>query len=162
MIYCRKRKCNWDEPITHSSIELQLKNPLPLDWEQCLDLQSGRMYYLNGRTLKKSWDWPRDQKLDLELNISPSSIFADQTTKIISASTRSSEEARKIRTTNISHTTNMVAVACIKCHLLVMLCKSSPSCPNCKYAHSLSSPGAVAAVEAPADGDRGVTTRVEV
>ncbi|KAK1319824.1 hypothetical protein QJS10_CPB04g01843 [Acorus calamus] len=36
---CRKRKCNWDEPTIYNNIELQLKDPLPLDWEQCLDLQ---------------------------------------------------------------------------------------------------------------------------
>ncbi|KAK1313668.1 hypothetical protein QJS10_CPA06g01402 [Acorus calamus] len=117
----------------------------PKNQQQQQPWRSGRMYYLNRRTLKKSWDWPRDQKLDLELNISPSSIFTDRTTRIISASTRSlEEEARKIRTTNISHTTNMVAVVCLKCHLLVMLCRSSPSCPNCKYVHSLSSPAVVA------------------
>ncbi|TKY74368.1 hypothetical protein E2542_SST03129 [Spatholobus suberectus] len=26
----------------------------------------------------------------------------------------------------------MVATVCMRCHMLVMLCKSSPSCPNCK------------------------------
>jgi len=29
----------------------------------------------------------------------------------------------------------MVATACMKCHMLVMLCKSSPTCPNCKFVH---------------------------
>lgn len=29
----------------------------------------------------------------------------------------------------------MVATACKRCHMLVMLCKSSPTCPNCKYEH---------------------------
>lgn len=29
----------------------------------------------------------------------------------------------------------MVATACKRCHMLVMLCKSSPTCPNCKYVH---------------------------
>ncbi|EOA21573.1 hypothetical protein CARUB_v10001984mg [Capsella rubella] len=30
----------------------------------------------------------------------------------------------------------MVARVCIKCHTLVMLCKASPACPNCKFMHS--------------------------
>ncbi|XP_010421805.1 PREDICTED: uncharacterized protein LOC104707203 [Camelina sativa] len=30
----------------------------------------------------------------------------------------------------------MVARVCIKCHILVMLCKASPACPNCKFMHS--------------------------
>lgn len=30
----------------------------------------------------------------------------------------------------------MVARVCMKCHMLVMLCKASPACPNCKFMHS--------------------------
>ncbi|GAB2290618.1 hypothetical protein Dimus_024898 [Dionaea muscipula] len=29
----------------------------------------------------------------------------------------------------------MVATVCTRCHMLVMLCKSSPACPNCKFMH---------------------------
>ncbi|XP_010269265.1 PREDICTED: uncharacterized protein LOC104605984 [Nelumbo nucifera] len=29
----------------------------------------------------------------------------------------------------------MVAAVCKRCHMLVMLCKSSPACPNCKFMH---------------------------
>lgn len=32
--------------------------------------------------------------------------------------------------------TEMVARVCMKCHMLVMLCKASPACPNCKFMHS--------------------------
>lgn len=30
----------------------------------------------------------------------------------------------------------MVARVCMKCHMLVMLCKATPACPNCKFMHS--------------------------
>lgn len=30
----------------------------------------------------------------------------------------------------------MVARVCMKCHMLVMFCKASPACPNCKFMHS--------------------------
>ncbi|XP_062098691.1 protein CURLY FLAG LEAF 1-like [Humulus lupulus] len=30
----------------------------------------------------------------------------------------------------------MVATVCMRCHMLVMLCRSSPSCPNCKFIYS--------------------------
>lgn len=30
----------------------------------------------------------------------------------------------------------MVTAVCKKCHMLVMMCKSSPACPNCKFMHS--------------------------
>ena len=29
----------------------------------------------------------------------------------------------------------MIATVCMRCHMLVMLCKSSPTCPNCKFMH---------------------------
>lgn len=29
----------------------------------------------------------------------------------------------------------MVTAVCNKCHMLVMMCKSSPACPNCKFMH---------------------------
>ncbi|XP_038989672.1 uncharacterized protein LOC120113062 [Phoenix dactylifera] len=123
----RKRKHAWDEPMTQTSIELQLNDPLPLDWEQCLDLQSGRMYYLNRKTLKKSWIRPKEQKLDLELNISTLPISEGK------ASSTTPDDQKK----HNSSSGNMVAVVCVNCHLLVMICKSSPSCPNCKYVHAL-------------------------
>ncbi|KAJ0977014.1 hypothetical protein J5N97_012488 [Dioscorea zingiberensis] len=124
----KKRKYSWDEPMRYTSIELNLNDPLPLDWEQCLDLQSGRMYYLNRKTLKKSWSRPKEQKLDLELNMSN---FSGSLTE--RSGSTSSEDPRK----QSSSSGNMVAVACANCHLLVMLCKSSPTCPNCKYMHPL-------------------------
>ncbi|EOA38534.1 hypothetical protein CARUB_v10010336mg [Capsella rubella] len=30
----------------------------------------------------------------------------------------------------------MVTTVCMKCHMLVMLCKSTPVCPNCKFMHT--------------------------
>ncbi|XP_030507034.2 protein CURLY FLAG LEAF 1 [Cannabis sativa] len=132
------------------SVDLQLKDPLPLDWEQCLDLESGKMYYLNRKTLRKSWNWPIPMEqaaaaaLDLELNMSSLSDqdhhhhnrtlngFSDQMfMKRQSSSVGGS--------TNNNNNNNMVALACLNCHLLVILSKSSPSCPNCKYVHSLPS-----------------------
>ncbi|KAK6930613.1 hypothetical protein RJ641_004707 [Dillenia turbinata] len=116
------------DPVIQTSVDLQLKDPLPADWEQCLDLESGRMYYLNRKTLRKSWNWPKDQKLDLELNIS--TIPArNHVSEVQSGATSKANEP--------SNNSNMVALACLNCHLLVILSKASPSCPNCKYVHSL-------------------------
>lgn len=108
-----------------TSVDLQVKDPLPPDWEQCLDLESGKMYYMNRKTLKRTWNWPKDQKLDLELNISPRSEHCR------------GEDSNKQQYSSSSGSTNMVALACLNCHLLVILSKSSPACPNCKYVHSL-------------------------
>ncbi|KAF9669510.1 hypothetical protein SADUNF_Sadunf14G0115100 [Salix dunnii] len=91
---------------------------------------SGRMYYLNRKTLRKSWSWPKNQKLDLELNMSTIPNCPDQWN-----SSRSSPEDSDSKN-HASSNSSMVALACSNCHLLVILSKSSPSCPNCKYLHS--------------------------
>ncbi|WOL02423.1 hypothetical protein Cni_G11142 [Canna indica] len=117
----RKQHITWNDAAVLSqssnSIDLHLINdPLPLDWEQCLDLQSGSMYYLNRKTMEKSWVRPKERSMDLELSMSafPSSHGS-----------------------KANNGGNMVALVCVNCHLLVMLCKTSPSCPNCKYLHPL-------------------------
>ncbi|KAH7524397.1 hypothetical protein FEM48_Zijuj06G0114900 [Ziziphus jujuba var. spinosa] len=35
----------------------------------------------------------------------------------------------------MDHKQEMVARVCMRCHMLVMLCRSSPACPNCKFMH---------------------------
>ncbi|GJN13482.1 hypothetical protein PR202_gb00191 [Eleusine coracana subsp. coracana] len=123
----------WEEPppMSHGSLDLQLyDDPLPLDWEQCLDLQSGKMYYLNRKTLKKSWTRPREQSVNLDLNMS--TIAATD----ISVAAPGEEEQNKPDA--MTSGGNMVA-GCANCHLLVMLSKFSPSCPNCKFVQPLAS-----------------------
>ncbi|KAL1561373.1 hypothetical protein AAHA92_04085 [Salvia divinorum] len=119
-----KRK--WNTDAFPNTVDLQVKHPLPSDWEQCLDLQSGRMFYVNRKTSRKSWMRPEEQKLDLELNISTGHDIGHKENPSSSSSSSSSSN-------------NMVALACSSCHLLVILCRSSPTCPNCKYVHSLAS-----------------------
>ncbi|PAN16473.1 hypothetical protein PAHAL_3G063200 [Panicum hallii] len=128
----------WEEPQQPpASLELQLNDPLPLDWEQCLDLQSGRMYYLNRKTLRKSWVRPREQSVNLDLNISAAAIV-DTGAGVIAAPDEDAERTRRPAAGAVSSGgNNMVAVPCANCHLLVMLCKSSPSCPNCKFVQPL-------------------------
>ncbi|KAL6660635.1 hypothetical protein ACP70R_001670 [Stipagrostis hirtigluma subsp. patula] len=130
----KKRKhFAWEEAVSHASgLELQLGDPLPMDWEQCLDLHSGRMYYLNRKTMKKSWVRPNPKEeqgtLNLELNISTiQSSFDGKANPFVVANDTESMSS------SISSGGHMVAVPCVNCHLLVMLCKSSPACPNCKF-----------------------------
>lgn len=145
----KKRKhytASWEEPQQPpTSLELQLNDPLPLDWEQCLDLQSGRMYYLNRKTLKRSWVRPREQSVNLDLNISTTAAVDSCGANGAAAAAPDEDEPRKPAGA-LSSGGNMVAVPCANCHLLVMLCKSSPSCPNCKFVQPLapSAPQAVA------------------
>ncbi|CAL1404633.1 unnamed protein product [Linum trigynum] len=163
--HSRKRKMTFDDCDRDPDhvVDLQIldrevmKNNrhLPLDWEQCLDLHSGTMYYFNRKTSRKSWNWPKDAyrddendlnngSLDLELNISSSSSNKYYNNNIVSdhhhqipASSPSPSEEGNISTSDDKDNNNMVALACLNCHLLVILSKSSPCCPNCKYVHSL-------------------------
>ncbi|XP_062104949.1 protein CURLY FLAG LEAF 1-like [Humulus lupulus] len=128
------------------SVDLQLKDPLPLDWEQCLDLESGEMYYLNRKTLRKSWNWPIQMEqaaaaaaLDLELNMSSFSEDHHNRMNGFSDPMIMKRQSSSAGVSSFNNNNNMVALACLNCHLLVILSKSSPSCPNCKYIHSLPS-----------------------
>lgn len=134
----KKRKhYTWEEPVSHSHLELHLSDPLPLDWEQCLDLQSGRMYYLNRKTLKRSWNRPKEQGVNLELNMSTTPTPMNVVVLDGNTGAALSQAGAKRGTMVSSGGGNMIAVPCANCHLLVMLCKSSPSCPNCKFVQSL-------------------------
>ncbi|CAL4903666.1 unnamed protein product [Urochloa decumbens] len=151
----KKRKhyaagAGWEEPQQPpANLELQLNDPLPLDWEQCLDLQSGRMYYLNRKTLKKSWVRPREQSVNLDLNISTTAIV-DASAGSFATPDEDAEPTKRPAGAVSSGGNNMVAVPCANCHLLVMLCKSSPSCPNCKFVQPLAPATPRAAVPQPA------------
>ncbi|CAH8356277.1 unnamed protein product [Eruca vesicaria subsp. sativa] len=89
--------------------------------------------------------------LDLELNLSPSYSPSQTTTETVSSSkgkdwTRPSKKATIGRGLNRSLSwlafeggdddhkeQEMVTKVCMKCHMLVMLCTSTPVCPNCKF-----------------------------
>ncbi|AQK40562.1 hypothetical protein Zm00014a_012538 [Zea mays] len=137
----KKRKhytASWEEPQQPpASLELQLNDPLPLDWEQCLDLQSGRMYYLNRKTLKKSWVRPQVQSVNLDLNISTAAAIDNCAANGAAAAASDDEDEPRKPAGTLFSGGSMVAVPCANCHLLVMLCKSSPSCPNCKFVQPL-------------------------
>ncbi|VAH87743.1 unnamed protein product [Triticum turgidum subsp. durum] len=100
-------------------------------------LQSGKMYYLNRKTLKRSWNRPKEQGVSLELNMSTTPtrqvVVVDDSNTGATAPTLSQAAATKRDTAG----GNMIAVPCTNCHLLVMLCKSYPTCPNCKFMQSL-------------------------
>ncbi|KAJ3696865.1 hypothetical protein LUZ61_000570 [Rhynchospora tenuis] len=123
---------------TTEDLELQLCDPLPLDWEQCLDLKSGRMYYVNRKTLKKTWTRPKDLDLNLDLNIStyPDSDDNGGYASPKPYANRQNSWSGSGASSGDSDGDGMVAVVCVNCHLLVMLSKASPYCPNCKFLHS--------------------------
>lgn len=137
--------------------------PLPPEWQRCLDIKSGQIYYYNTRTQKRTCKDPRGHGLqsdyraeegqeeeedsancappaglDLELNLTfePRRVLAahGKTTKRANKQPAEEEEAEDDDSSS-SSSREMVAGVCVRCHMLVMMCRASPACPNCKFLH---------------------------
>ncbi|XP_004152643.1 uncharacterized protein LOC101203360 [Cucumis sativus] len=143
-------------------IELHLETPLPFYWQRCLDIQSGKIHFYNMTTQKRTWKDPRDKlekddddddeeddnrydkndmSLDLELNLTCESMEKNNNHQTVQGVRRAINDGMMFGLSeNYNHNNNkkaeMVAAVCMRCHLLVMLCKSSPECPNCKFMNS--------------------------
>ncbi|XP_050207589.1 protein CURLY FLAG LEAF 1-like [Mercurialis annua] len=158
-----KRSKPSDHYNTKDQIELHLETPLPLGWQRCLDIQSGEIHFYNTRTKKRTSMDPRTSlepisspahmSLDLELNLQPCesqrktstndvghkfSGFGDlfmSTTKENKKSEAAMKRSPSWLVEGNEEEEEMVASVCTRCHMLVILCKSSPSCPNCKFMH---------------------------
>ncbi|KAK2984644.1 hypothetical protein RJ640_006627 [Escallonia rubra] len=142
--------------------------PLPLEWQRCLDIESGQIYFFNTRTQTRTSRDPRTSpeppspshmSLDLELNLPCGSIgknhVGDNFTKHGSGSVsnisshdqvaNSTSDTKKMDGSGLKRSPSwltfegdnqeMVTAVCKKCHMLVMMFKSSPACPNCKFMH---------------------------
>ncbi|XP_022772299.1 uncharacterized protein LOC111314947 [Durio zibethinus] len=146
-------------------MELHHETPLPLEWQRCLDIQSGQIHFYNTRTHARTSKDPRrspeppssgHMSLDLELNLPCDSVRKINAmdhqliNKHNSISHGRAGSVDKKINTSVGLTQNlswlaeeeedekqqeMVATVCMRCHMLVMLCKSSPACPNCKFMH---------------------------
>ncbi|CAK9186427.1 unnamed protein product [Ilex paraguariensis] len=149
--------------------DLNHETPLPLEWQRCLDIQSGKIYYYNTRTHTRSSRDPRaspeppspsHMSLDLELNLPCGTVeknhVANSHMKHNSGSSSTSNDSLD-QFTNSNRNKNMgglmrlpswltfdqddhqemITAVCKKCHMLVIMCKSSPACPNCKFMHPL-------------------------
>lgn len=140
--------------------QLHLETPLPLEWQRCLDIKSGQIYFYNTRTQKRTSRDPRlsdpeppthpvHMSLDLELNLLPCGSpekFNQHDDNFVSNSnsfTKRNNESKGLITRSPSWLTfdvdqqEMVTAVCKKCHMLVMMSKSLPTCPNCKFVHPL-------------------------
>ncbi|KAA0065153.1 hypothetical protein IC582_006425 [Cucumis melo] len=146
-------------------IELHLETPLPFYWQRCLDIQSGKIHFYNMTTQKRTWRDPRDKlvdkddddddeegkdddcydkndmSLDLELNLTCESMDKNNNNQTVQGVRRAINNGMVFGLSeNYNNNNNkkaeMVAAVCMRCHLLVMLCKSSPECPNCKFMNS--------------------------
>ncbi|KAA8528274.1 hypothetical protein F0562_035629 [Nyssa sinensis] len=163
----------FDNPMKAKSMksifdtELYLETPLPLEWQQCLDIKSGQIHFYNTRTHKRTTKDPRispeppspgHMSLDLELNLPCGSVkknhVRDNFTKHNSGQSSNNSGDQEFLNSSINNKNSprgfrripswlafegdqkeMVTAVCKSCHMLVMMCKSSLACPNCKFVH---------------------------
>lgn len=105
--------------------------------------QSGQIHFYNTRTQMKTSRDPRrspeppttnNMSLDLELNLRcETKPHSDISTNSFRALFKNNSSRLGLE---VDHDQEMMATVCMRCHMLVMLCKSSPACPNCKYMHT--------------------------
>jgi len=84
--------------------------------------------------------------LDLELNLtfSPRPALAHQEKKKPKPAARprpptaaaAAESRPQPAEAAAEDSREMVAAVCVRCHMLVMMCRASPACPNCKFLHT--------------------------
>ncbi|KAG8097157.1 hypothetical protein GUJ93_ZPchr0013g35050 [Zizania palustris] len=137
--------------------------PLPLEWQRCLDIKSGKIHYYNTRTHKRTSRDPRAAVavaeeaanysapplgLDLELNLTfeprrrvpvPEKkhrpATAPEEAKKPPAAAVPGEKLLPLELPAAGASREMVAAVCTRCHMLVMMCREWPACPNCKFVH---------------------------
>ncbi|XP_051126517.1 uncharacterized protein LOC127248282 [Andrographis paniculata] len=101
---------------------------LPLELQRCLDIKSGKLYFQNTRTNQRvdaqNLDVPpAAMSLELRLNLQATAVVRSPSWLTFDAEHQ-----------------EMVAAAFRRCHMLVMMSKARPACPNCKFVQSESGP----------------------
>ncbi|XP_008782143.2 uncharacterized protein LOC103701757 [Phoenix dactylifera] len=138
-------------------LELHLDTPSPLEWQRCLDIQSGgQIHFYNTMTNKRASKNPRGSSepptscpsLDLELNnltFEPprSHINGEERAKQDSCGSwcnSKDSSGRMLKSLSwfsfdADQPAEMVAAVCMRCHMLVVMCKATLTCPSCKFVH---------------------------
>ncbi|KAG2269067.1 hypothetical protein Bca52824_063622 [Brassica carinata] len=166
-ILCSKKRDqikDYGESFHGSFKRIKQEDQTPARLEKNSTLFDQRLKSDNARLIKPDFhsETLEDRKtyLDLELNLSSSS---SSTIKTIAKKDESSKgknlimspsKKRKSGDIKLSRSPSwlafegdddqkkqeMVTTVCMKCHMLVMLCKSTLVCPNCKFTHPNTAP----------------------
>lgn len=107
-------------------------------------MQSGQVHFYNTKTHTRTSIDPRrttnnspdpavDTHLDLELNLTCESQLSSS--KLQKWNMQGMRKCPSWLAFEVDDHQEMVAKVCMRCHMLVMLCRTSPACPNCKFMH---------------------------
>ncbi|KAI7998701.1 hypothetical protein LOK49_LG10G00070 [Camellia lanceoleosa] len=124
---------------TDATLDLHSQISLPYHWEQCLDLKTGEIYYINWRTGMKAKEDPRtmadfsggggdfyseedDSSYDSEESSSESSPSSSRNQQYDHRSSSSSDDRK-------NHV--LVVAGCKSCLMYFMVPKQVEDCPKC-------------------------------
>ncbi|KAM7269486.1 hypothetical protein ACFE04_024983 [Oxalis oulophora] len=125
-------------------LDLNSNVSLPYHWEQCLDLKTGEIYYINWRNGMKATGDPRRlseyyySEEEEEEEEDDDSSYDDSDQESSSESSPSSTRYQSTNTTTDKHNNNgeqqqqvLVVAGCKSCHMYVMVPKQAEDCPKC-------------------------------
>ncbi|XP_068649354.1 protein CURLY FLAG LEAF 1-like isoform X2 [Aristolochia californica] len=113
-----------DRPSAESTLELNSHVSLPYQWEQCLDLKTGEIYYINWRTGIKAKDDPRTTA-NFDGDYFTEEDSSDESEDSSFVSSPSSREDYRYEDQVL------VVAGCKSCLMYFMLPKRVEDCPKC-------------------------------
>ncbi|GMY26610.1 protein CURLY FLAG LEAF 1 [Fagus crenata] len=120
-------------PSSETTLELNSNISLPYHWEQCLDLKTGEIYYINWRNGMKAKDDPRttaEYSGDF-YSEDDSSCDSEESSSESSPAPISSRE-QHYRVDQKDHKDHVLVVAgCKSCLMYFMVPKQVEDCPKC-------------------------------
>ncbi|KAG2702817.1 hypothetical protein I3760_06G108700 [Carya illinoinensis] len=116
-------------PNSDTSLELNSHMSLPYHWEQCLDLKTGEVYYINWRNGMKAKGDPRiTQEYSGDFYSEDDSSY-DSDESSSESSPSSSREHYRVEKDHKDHV--LVVAGCKSCLMYFMVPKKVEDCPKC-------------------------------
>ncbi|RAL53375.1 hypothetical protein DM860_007047 [Cuscuta australis] len=124
-----------------ATLELNSQISMPYHWEQCLDLETGEVYYINWRTGKRVKEDPRitgeeeeEEEEDYEEDDDDEDDVSDGESGSSSSSSEESailKDAHRLGRPENSTAAVLVVAGCQSCLMYFMVPKEVKSCPKC-------------------------------
>lgn len=142
-----------NNPSDDATLELNSEVSLPYHWEQCLDLKTGEIYYINWKTGMRVNEDPRTNVVDQEDNLyyseeedededdnyydSEGSSSAEESSsrvpvpQIPQINIMTTESARRAAPASAATAPVLVLGGCKRCMMYFMVPKEVDDCPRC-------------------------------
>ncbi|XP_038880672.1 uncharacterized protein LOC120072288 [Benincasa hispida] len=121
---------------TTTTLDLNSHLSLPYHWEQCLDLKTGEIYYINWRNGMKAKEDPRSTKEDDEYSEDYCYYYSDDDDSSYDSEESSTESSnnnnnKKFVGEEEEEKDVLVVGGCKRCFMYFMVPKNLEDCPKC-------------------------------